>query len=274
MNWNITPKILIVSILHVSDNKAMPIKDMIAIGRLFGFTGNVIRVTTARLVRDGRLENDERGLYRIKDMDTPISRFVNAWKQGEDRVKNWDGSWICCLAPNGTAGRRKKNAKALELPGFREGLPGLWVRPANLTMDLPSLKELLVHQGMDPAGELFVGRDFSEKTAAQWQKFLWPVEELVRDMEKALERIEKSKARVQGLPPDSALMETYLVGTETVHMLVKDPLLPEEIMPPAHRVKLAGAMLEYNKIGKDVWEREAFGLRFSQSPSHMELEGV
>ena len=274
MHWKITPKILIVSILHVSDNKAMPIKEMIAIGRLFGFTGNVIRVTAARLVRDGRLENDERGLYRIKDMDTPISRFVNAWKQGEARVKEWDGSWICCLAPNGTAGRRRKNAKALELPGFREGLPGLWVRPNNLTMDLSSLKRLLMHQGMDPAGELFIGRDFSGKVAFQWKKFLWPVEELVQDMEKALERIEESKARLHGLPGESALMETYLVGTETVHVLVKDPLLPEEMAPAVHRIKLAGAMLEYNEIGKNVWEREASGLHFSQSPSHMELEGV
>ena len=274
MNWKITPKILIVSILHVSDNKAMPIKAMIAIGKLFGFTGNTIRVTATRLVRDGRLENDERGLYRIKDMDTPISRFVNAWMQGEARVRDWDGSWICCLAPSGTAGQRKKNAKALELPGFREGLPGLWVRPNNLTASLPDLKRLLVHQGMSPAGELFVANHFQERLHAQWKQYLWAVDELVGDMEEALMRLEKSKARIHGLPPENALMESYLIGTETVHVLVKDPLLPPDMMPSGHRIRLANAMLEYNEIGKTIWETGVRGLRFSQSPSHMELEGV
>ncbi|MBI9074902.1 MAG: hypothetical protein JEZ02_05760 [Desulfatibacillum sp.] len=274
MTWKITPKILIVSILHVSDNKAMPIKNMIDIGRLFGFTGNTIRVTTTRLVRDGRLESDERGLYRIKDMDTPISRYVNAWKQGEKRMLDWDGSWICCLTPPASAGRRKQNAKALTLPGFREGLPNFWVRPNNLTMGLSDLKKLLVHQGLDPKAELFAGKEFHERLTQHWTEFLWPVGELIQNMEEALDRIAKSKARIHSLPADNALTESYLVGTETVHVLVKDPLLPREMMSPQYRIDLAQAMLEYNEIGKSIWEDESSGLFFSQSPSHMELEGV
>ncbi len=274
MKWKITPKILIVSILHVSSNMAIPIRDMISIGKLFGFTSNTIRVTTTRLVRDGRLESDERGLYRIKDTDTPISRYVDDWKMGEDRVKEWDGSWICCLLPKASSGQMSKNAKALNLPGFREGKPGLWIRPNNITQNIGELKKLLVHQGMAPKGELFVGHDFSNHLTEQWVKYLWAVDEIIQSMESTLDRIEKSQTRISDLPPENALMESYLVGTETVHVLVTDPLLPVEMMPSKHRIQLAKAMLEYNDIGKQLWEREIRGLRFSQSPSHVELEGV
>ena len=60
MDWKITPKILIVSMLHVTNNRAIPIRVLIAMGNLFGFTSNTVRVTTARLVRDGRIESDSK----------------------------------------------------------------------------------------------------------------------------------------------------------------------------------------------------------------------
>jgi phenylacetic acid degradation operon negative regulatory protein len=208
MDWKITPKILIISMLHVSNNRAMPIKVLIAMGNLFGFSGNTIRVTTTRLVRDGRIESDERGLYRLKGTDTPISRFVDSWRSEESRVKDWDGSWICCLLPKATVVQQRKNSKALALLGFREGLPQLWVRPNNLTLGLAEIRELQIHQGMDTDSEIFLGGRFSPRHVEMWKRDLWPEAEIIRISKAAREQLERSMVRLESLPVKKALVES------------------------------------------------------------------
>lgn len=274
MDWKLTPKILILSMLHVSTDRALPIRVLVAIGALFGFTGNTVRVTTARLVQDGRIESDERGLYRLKDRGTPISRFVDTWRNETPRVKDWDGSWICCLLPRAAAGQARKNAKALALPGFREGLPHLWVRPNNLTMGLDAVRDLLLHQGMDGAGELFVGEQFSPLLVDGWTRDLWPAKEIIRASEAARRQIVRSRKRLPSLPVQDALVESYLVGTEGIYWLLKDPLLPEEMIPSRYRIDLTGALLAYDELGKGIWKREFAGLRPRHAPTQAGLAGL
>ncbi len=274
MKWKITPKILIVSVLHVSGNQAIPIKGLIKLGELFGFTSNSIRVTTTRLLRDGRLESDERGFYRLRNTDTPMSRFVNRWKTEESQVKDWDGSWLCILLPSRIAGNNKKKLKALLLLGFREGAANLWVRPNNISMDQQGVKELLVYNGMDDAMELFVGTNFRPLLEDRWKIDLWPVKKLMRDYEDIQARVDESMARLKSLPTKNALFESYLVGTEVIHVLVTDPLLPEDMMPSVHRVILAKSMHIYNDMGKKVWLDTFKDFQIPPSPHHQGLEGI
>jgi phenylacetic acid degradation operon negative regulatory protein len=271
MDWKITPKMLIISMLHVSNNRAMPIKVLIAMGRLFGFTSNTVRVTTTRLVADGRIENDERGLYRLKDWDTPISRFVDNWMSEESRVKEWDGFWICCLLPRSTLAQQRKNEKALSLIGFGQGLPQLWVRPNNLAMGLPEIRELLIHQGMDTDGEVFIGGGFEPHHVERWKRELWSQEEIIRTSVSAREQLERSMERLESLPVKDALVECYLEGTKGIHWILKDPLLPEEMIPSGHRIALTRTMLAYDAFGKGIWKQEFEGLRLKNSPSHAGL---
>ena len=271
MDWKITPKILIISMLHVSNNRAMPIKVLITMGRLFGFTSNTVRVTTTRLAADGRIENDERGLYRLKDWDTPISRFVDSWRSEESRLKEWDGSWICCLLPKATLAQQRKNDKALALIGFGQGLPQLWVRPNNLTMELHEIRELLIHQGMDTEGEVFIGDSFEPRHVERWKRDLWSDEEVIRTSEAAREKLKRSMDRLESLPVKDALVESYLLGTKGIHWLLKDPLLPEEMIPSRYRSELTQTMLASDAFGKSIWKREFEGLRLKHSPSHAGL---
>jgi phenylacetic acid degradation operon negative regulatory protein len=274
MDWKITPKILIISMLHVTNNRAIPIRVLIAMGHLFGFTSNTVRVTTARLVRDGRIESDERGLYSLKDGDTPISRFVDNWRSEESRVKDWDGLWICCLVPRAAVVQQRKNTKALNLLGFREGLPQLWVRPNNITMGLKEIGELLIHQGMDRDAEVFLGDSFPPGHVERWKRDLWPGEEIIRISVAARKQLERSMKRLQSLPMKKALVESFLVGTKGIHWLLKDPLLPEEMIPSRYRIKLTRTMLAYDELGKSIWKREFEGLRLKHSPSHAGLEAI
>jgi phenylacetic acid degradation operon negative regulatory protein len=130
MEYQITPKNLILSLLQVADSRTMPIRTLIVCGELFGFTANTIRVTTTRLIREKSIESDERGYYRLGSRKNQLSRFINTWRMGEKRMVDWNGEWVCAvLPPNEDKHHRARSRKALEVMGFREGLAGLWVRP-------------------------------------------------------------------------------------------------------------------------------------------------
>ncbi len=271
MEYKVTPKSLILSILQVAGTRAMPIKALVSSGEVFGFTSNTIRVTTTRLIREGSVESDERGFYYLSKNKNPISNFVDSWRIGEKRLINWDGGWMCCLLPKTKAAQQTKSERALRFTGFKEGLPGLWVRPNNLKLGLSGIRDIIRQMIIQTNAELFIGRQFDEKLIEQWRRFLWPVHELNRSYEKNLEKIRKSTKQIKTMPFENALVESYLTGSEAVHCLVTDPLLPDEMMPVKYRKALTRAMLTYDDIGKKIWVRKFEGLQLDKSPAHLQI---
>ncbi len=176
----ITPKSLILGLLQASKEGEIPVKSLVTIGDLFGFTSNTIRVTATRLTREGKLESNERGLYQLSKNINPFSRFVESWRIGEERLILWDGSWMCYLAPPLTVRKQAKNAGIIKRPGFKEGTTNLWVRPNNLKIGLKGIKRILFQLNIDEMGELFIGHDFKDSLAKKWKQFLWPIENLVQ----------------------------------------------------------------------------------------------
>jgi len=43
------------------------------------------------------------------------------------------------------------------------------------------------------------------------------------------------------------------VGSATVRLLTKDPLLPDEMVDGEKRQAVATAMMEYDEVGKQLW---------------------
>jgi len=271
MEKKITPKSLVLGLLQASDNRAIPVKGLVRAGEIFGFTGNTIRVTTARLIREGTIESNERGLYCLSDKNTLFSRFIESWRDGEGRLKDWDGAWICCLMQKRTVKRKTKTQSILDLSGFKEGLPGLWVRPHNLTISIRHLEALFVNFGKLDDKVMFVARDFSVKQTEQWMKYLWPVDEIIKRQQAFLSKMEKSAERIEKIPLEQAMIESFRIGSEAVHLLISDPLLPEEIMGKTNRVALTKAMSEYDGLGKKVWSKGIQEIEIDQSPSHLQL---
>ncbi len=271
MDKKITPKSLVLGLMQASNNRAIPVKALVAAGEIFGFTGNTIRVTTTRLIREGTIESNERGLYRLSDKNTLVSRFIESWKEGEARRRDWKGSWVCCLMLKSTKKRKPEAQRALDLSGFKEGFPGLWIRPDNLTVGIRRMAALLSQFGKLENKEMFVAREFSDKQTEQWMKYLWPVEEILRKQEILILKMEKSAGRIENMPLEQALIESFLMGSEAIHLLISDPLLPEEIMEKTNRVALTKAMTEYDELGKKIWLRGFEELQIDQSPSHLHL---
>lgn len=99
INFQITPKSLILSIMQVADERTIPIKALIVCGDLFGFTSNTIRVTVTRLIREKTIESDERGFYRLGTRKNPVSRFIKTWRMGEKGLLHGMNDGCACCSP-------------------------------------------------------------------------------------------------------------------------------------------------------------------------------
>ncbi len=271
MDYKITPKSLILSILHVAGRQPVPIKALVVCGDLFGFTSNTIRVNAARLYREGTIESDERGLYRLGSRKNPLSRYIDGWRNGPTRIRPWDGCWTCCWQAQVPVNEQPGNQKAIQFMGFRQGLPGLWVRPNNLMLTLSEISALLMQMGLPARPELFIGAQFDANLTEQWQHFLWPMKDLLQTADHLLNKLTASRVRLPQMPLDQAVVESFRLGGEVIHFLITDPLLPKEIMADRYRRKLTQAMLNYDELGKEIWTRKFKGLCFETTPAHARL---
>jgi phenylacetic acid degradation operon negative regulatory protein len=180
---------------------------------------------------------------------------VETWRRGEARRVPWSGAWWVVLtpkAPERTAHRRAE--RALSLVGFARAEPRLWTRPRNLAYERDELEALLAQLGLMDGAELFAASELSDVVERRWKK-LWPVADLKRTYRRHAKALEKSMARLERIPRSRALAESFALGGEAIRILATDPMLPEEIQPAAPRVRLFDLMTEYDRIGRDLWQR-------------------
>ncbi len=247
---DVRPKSLILDLLRVSEH-AVQVSNLVAVGSLFGFEGNAVRVALTRLVAGGLVESDERGSYRLAPGALPMARLIDRWREGEGRLAPWAGDWLAVLHPRGGGRRgRTDSLRALGRLGFREGRARLWVRPNNLRADaFEDLRAL----GLADGAETFVASGFGAATEAEWRKQLWPLAELRRDLRATLRELERSRERLPSIPRDDALVESFLLGGRALRLLATDPLLPDEMLDGSNRRQLTKAMKAYDRAGKRLW---------------------
>jgi phenylacetic acid degradation operon negative regulatory protein len=230
---------------------------------LFGITPNAARVTLARLCADGRLERVGHGEYAISAAAGEINRLVRSWPRLDSLVRPWSGGWIFAhLQRVPAAFERAAGARALRMARFAPASPTLAVRPDNLRIELREYRDALRNFGM-PAPLLVARAELEDADlVARWIRELWPAARLRAEHARMVERLERSLARLERIPFERALVETFRLGGEAIRQVVLDPLLPEAIMPGAERARLLDAMLAYDRAGKALWRR--FNARFER----------
>ena len=249
---SITPKQLLLELLRVAPDP-LAVRDLVAVGRLFGFEDNAVRVALARLVRRG-LVASRQGRYGLTEAASHLGRWVETWREGDRRLRAWKGDWLCVLHPQGAERTpRRRSTQALERLRFRLGNPHLWVRPNNLRAGRGQMELELVQLGLVDDAEVFVGQEFSSALHEKWAHDLWPTDMIQRDLRESLAEIERSRNELDTMPDIRALVESFLVGSRALHLLALDPLLPDEICDGTARRELTEAMKEYERIGKALW---------------------
>lgn len=270
----LTPKNVIVDLLRMTRQHAVSSKSLVDTGELFGFNANAIRVTLSRLVSQGILEKDTRGHYRMAKKTDPISSYIEDWRIGEERRQpewNPDHWLICHLPKKPQRSARSRSLKALRFIGFREGLDNLWVRPANLRYEASEIESLLFHLGLEPAANLMATAHLNRATTERWQHQLWNTKALTYGYREGLKRIAASTKNLPSLSNKEAMAETFIVGGEAIHLLVKDPWLPDEMFASDEREELHTAMLKYDETGRKIWAKEVKHLQVKVTPRHLRL---
>jgi phenylacetic acid degradation operon negative regulatory protein len=257
MSGAVTPRSVILNVVRVAPEPPLPINRLIAIGELFGFTANALRVAVARLVSDGLLESDERGWYRLGPTAAPVQAFVEDWRRGESRMRAWNGEWLAiALGAKVERALRRRSLRALGRLGLREGLAGLWLRPDNLAQSFEEIVERLRALSLEDGAEPFRARDFGEPLERKL-RVLWPTRALQQGYQRALHNLERSQRQLDAMPRETALVQSFLRGGEAIRVLATDPLLPEAIMSGDTRRELSESMLRYNHLGRQLWRSYA-----------------
>jgi phenylacetic acid degradation operon negative regulatory protein len=247
-------------VLSLADSVAEPrlsAASLVAAAALLGIDPGAVRVAVARLVKQGILEQRERGIYHLGQRGGGLHRRVQAWAQVEDQLVRWDGRWLAVLTAHlgrsDKAGLRARE-RALRLRGFATARSGLAVRPANLAAHLPALRGELVELGLHPDA-LLVRLDEADPDHPFDPAVLWDVASLERGYADNCTRLAASTARLAELDVQSAARESLLVGRAVMRDILTDPLLPASMVDAAARRRMIDAMRAYDRLGKACWRR-------------------
>jgi len=168
-----------------------------------------LRVALTRMVGTGDLIRSEDG-YRLSD------RLLARQRRQDDAInpqlRSWDGTWTTLVITSVGIDARTRAALRITLQQNRFGelREGVWLRPDNLELALPSemLSRVRVLRGYD---------DSPAELAAQ----LWDLPGWARTGRQLLQEI-SSGADIPG---------RFVAAAGMVRHLLTDPVLPDELLP-------------------------------------------
>ena len=247
---------LVLDLLVTHPDQALSVQSLARAAEVMGIATPSIRVALTRLLQQGRIEKAERGRYALRVGGNPLQYEVEHWLDKERRLKPWTRGWILVHGADARLDRTsaKHHAHALQLQGFRALASQLWARPDNLADGIEAMRQTLLRLGLAPESAVFRGQEFDE-AATRRMMDLWDVAAIRAGYAQARQALARSTARIEGMPLPQAACETLLLGRTVIRSIVRDPLLPEEMLPSAERRALLHAMRHYQDNAKRLWLR-------------------
>lgn len=233
-------------------------------GSIMGINEATVRVALNRLCEQGKLRQPGRGVYAISAAPRPLFRDVDTWRNKERSMSAWNGAWVAVhdtLVPRSDKTAWRRHCLALALRGFAGFEPGLQLRPDNLEGGPAALRARLAELGLSPQATLFrlAGLDAVGQARAE---ALWKVDALVRQYAAMTAALDAHAEVLRQEETTDALRESLLLGREAIGLLVRDPLLPPELMAPQSRQGLMAAATRYQDEARRRWRNwiQAIGL--------------
>ncbi len=251
----LNPRRLILEMLDSEPELMANGRRLVAAGSVFRFSENQIRVALSRLVADGMLFQPRRGDYALSGAATTIQRETQRWRTIEQRIRPWRGDWCGVLTDNLAAEGSthfRIQSRALALRGMRRWRPGLWVRPNNLRGGPVRLGDDLVTLGLDAiTGQCLIAQ--GDAGCEQSLNVLWSNADLENDYQQRIRQLLQATERLEKAERPAVLIESIELGGDTIRALLKDPLLPDEIVSGDCRRELIRLLEEYDKRGRRQW---------------------
>jgi phenylacetic acid degradation operon negative regulatory protein len=203
-------------------------RQLVRIGGLFGIAEGTVRVALSRMVAAGDLVPAD-GRYRLSER--LVERQARQDESRDPHTRPWTGAWEIAVV---TAERRVPSERAalrhamgaLRLAELREGT---WTRPANLSRAWP--------QTVLAQCTLFDGRPHADPTPLLWDLDGWAA---------------RARRLERDLSCTRDLADGFLVSADVLRHLLRDPLLPAELLPADWPG--AGLRARYNAFDRDYRE--------------------
>ncbi|MFI0355214.1 PaaX family transcriptional regulator C-terminal domain-containing protein [Actinomadura sp. 9N407] len=206
----LTARSVVLSTLLGSHPPRLGARQFVRVGELFGIAEGTIRVALSRMVAAGDLVQAD-GAYELPER--LVRRQARQDESRFPRTRPWEGAWEIAVI---TAERRaaperaalRQAMSALRLAELREGT---WLRPANLNRPRP---EIVQRQCAFLTGR--PEEDPAELAGTLWDLDGWAG--TARELRASLDRA-------------GSLAEQFTVSAAVLRHLLRDPLLPAELLP-------------------------------------------
>jgi phenylacetic acid degradation operon negative regulatory protein len=250
------PASIILDLLRTYSSRGTAVQKIMATGSMFGFSENLMRVSLSRLATKGTIENFKRGFYRLTDSTDHLNDFIEEWRLGEARRRDWNGHWILV--------EHEGDSWALKANGFTKIDGNIWVRPDNLARSTEQLQVLLENLGAKPDCIVATGANLIGKRVNNALAHI-NLEALNQSYTQATVKLADSLNRLNTMPVDAAQRESFHLGGNAIQILALDPLLPDEVMTAIDRHELWKITLTYDKVGREIW-RDRTGEQLTTLP--------
>ena len=213
---------------------AVTLGSLIALTAPFGLSERLVRTSVGRLADDGWLASRRAGRlseYRLSQEGQ--TRFEEATRRiygvpGRD----WSGRWTLVLLPGASGTRRERARRALGWAGFGEIAPGVYAHPTiapeaaeaerQRSRALGDALVLGLGAATDPIHRRLAALGWDlEALAARYRRFVAAFEPALAEL--------KRRGRPQ--PAAAFVLRTLLIH-EYRRIHLRDPLLPEALLPP------------------------------------------
>lgn len=250
-----TAKKLILGLLLAREGAAMSVREAIAACALFSITENNVRVALVRLSAERLIESHGRGAYVLGPAATATASEVYHWHQAPQRLREWQGRYICIDAgglPRGPRKAQRQREWALNLLGARELERGLYLRPDNLHGGASRIRQRLAGLGLEPSLAVFVADQFDQRRQERIDQ-LWDCAALNQTYRQERAHLQQWLAGCESLEPDVAARESYLIGGRAIRQLVFDPWLPDSMIDASARQQFFETVRRFDETGKQIW---------------------
>ncbi|WP_418123611.1 PaaX family transcriptional regulator [Variovorax sp. 160MFSha2.1] len=243
--------------LLVADGGTLSAQALCRAGALMGIGESTLRVGLTRLAAEGKIARGERGSYMLDRKGAALSRTVDAWRNRQAQTVAWRGDWLAVHdagVPRADKTAWRHHALALSLRGFAALHPGLHIRPDNLSGGLAAERKHLAALGLSSDALVFRIADLDEAAQAAARK-LWNVRAMEADYRRLQAGVERSEKRLATQKLETATRESLLLGRAVIAHIIRDPLLPAELMSTAPRTALLAATRRYQDKALVLWRK-------------------
>lgn len=208
-----------------------------------------VRVALSRLRNQGKIEAERRGVYRLSQAVQFRQTALGTWRERLDRLAPWDGSYFVALTswlPKSNRKAARARTRALKRLGFREHHPGVALRPANLSLELDDMADLMVRLGFDEAGDILTASQVTFDPRGHWHESI--------DYRGRAETLARGLRELHEDDSVHGAVTAFRTANHFIREAVRDPLLPDAWVDAEARKAFWEALIAYDAYGRSLWK--------------------